>query len=81
MCFALDVVEQEDGSVAGRKFSQSAIQRNPINRPAQPYVVHRTCIENGAFAEVIAGSAGIERNRFYMIGSQPHQYHVDGQAI
>jgi hypothetical protein len=81
MRFTLDIVEQKDGSVTGRQFAQSAIQSNPVNRPTEPDVIYRTCVQNGAFTEVIGVATGIERDGFYVIGSQSHQNHVYGQAI
>lgn len=50
MSLPLHVMQKEDGSVSGRKSTQSAMQRNPVYGPDQREVLYRAGIQHRAFS-------------------------------
>lgn len=79
--FTLDIVQQKNRPVSGRKFSQRSVECDTIYRTLQIQVFDWTRIEDPGVSLRFVRSAGVQRNRLYVCCAQPHEHNVDGQAV
>ena len=81
VCLTLDIVQQKNRSVPGRKFSQGPVKRDTIYRTLQIQVFDWARIQDAGVSLRLVRSAGVQGNGLYVCRAQAHEDNIDRQPI